>query len=328
MTQEQDIAKAILKGTTLSLIDVARLVKNILDFMPKNSGMSEIQFCAKIIECGKVNFRIKEMSFIEGFKLYILAKTHLRKDSLRDIKYLGNRLIKNSPELAERNFSNLSIADCEMWLNKAFSTPSQYNKGRAFLHAIFEFALRRQWCSKNPIKCIERKRVIEREILPLSIEQVKKILENAGKIDGCLAPAALMIFAGIRPREVRRLCWRDVDLAENTITVRSICSKTGGVRHVEIFSPLKKRLAPQKSEQKICPKNWQTKWRKIRDASGFCGSWVQDVLRHTYASYFAKRFADLPRLQLNMGHSNLALLRSRYVNLSALSSASAKSFFN
>ncbi|MBR6389053.1 MAG: hypothetical protein IKS15_02935, partial [Opitutales bacterium] len=70
------------------------------------------------------------------------------------------------------------------------------------------------------------------------------------------------------------------------------------------------------------------KWRKIRDASGFCGSWVQDVLRHTYASYFAKHFADLPRLQLNMGHSNLALLRSRYVNLSALSSASAKSFFN
>ena len=202
--------------------------------------MSEIQFCAKIIECGKANFRIKEMSFIEGFKLYILSKSHLRKDSLRDIKYLGNRLIKKSPELAARNFSNLSVGDCEMWLNKAFSTPSQYNKGRAFLHAIFEFALRRQWCSKNPIKCIERKRVIEREILPLSIEQVKKILENAGKIEGCLAPAALMIFAGIRPREVRRLCWRDVDLSENTITVRSICSKTGGVRHVEIFSPLKK----------------------------------------------------------------------------------------
>ncbi|MBO7521213.1 MAG: tyrosine-type recombinase/integrase [Opitutales bacterium] len=328
MRHEQDIAKAILKGTRLSLVDAARLVKNILDFMPKNSGMNEIQFCSKIIDCGKANFRVKEMSFIEGFKLYILAKAHLRKDSLRDIKYLGSRLIKHSSEFASRNFSTLTIADCETWLNKTFSTPSQYNKGRTFLYAIFEFAIRKEWCGKNPIKCIERKRVIEREIVPLAIEEIKKILENAGKIEGCLAPAALMIFAGIRPREVRRLCWRDVDLSENTITVRSICSKTGGVRHVEILSPLKRRLAPQQSEQKICPKNWQKKWRKIRESSGFRGAWVQDVLRHTYASYFAKKFSDLPRLQLNMGHANLSLLRSRYVNLSSLSAASAKSFFN
>ena len=327
MTHEQDIAKAILKGTGLSLVDAARLIKNILDFMPKNSELTPAQFCGKIIDCGKINYRAKEMSFIEGFKLYLSAKAHLRKDSLRDIKYLGNRLIKNSPEFASRNFSSLSIPDCELWLNKTFNTPSQFNKGRTFLHAIFEFALRRQWCSQNPIKCIERKRVIEREIVPLSIEQVKKILENAGKIEGCLAPAALLIFAGIRPREVRRLCWRDVDLSEKSITVRSICSKTGGVRHVEIFPPLKERLIPQPPEQKICPKNWQEKWRKIRDASGFQNAWVQDVLRHTYASYFAKRFSDLPRLQLNMGHSNLALIRSRYVNLSDLSAASAKSFF-
>ena len=89
----------LLKGTTLSLIDAARLVKNILDFMPKNSGVSEIQFCAKIIECGKANFRVQEMSFIEDFKLYILAKAHLRKDSLRDIRYLGNRLIKKFPRV-------------------------------------------------------------------------------------------------------------------------------------------------------------------------------------------------------------------------------------
>lgn len=96
----------LLKGTTLSLVDAARLVKNILDFMPKNSGMSEIQFCAKIIECGKANFRVQEMSFIEGFKLYILAKAHLRKDSLRDIKYLGNRLIKKFPRVCRAKLFN------------------------------------------------------------------------------------------------------------------------------------------------------------------------------------------------------------------------------
>ena len=54
----------------------------------------------------------------------------------------------------------------------------------------------------------------------------------------------------------------------------------------------------------------------------------QDVLRHTYASYFAKRFKDLPRLQLNMGHHDLSLLRSRYINMRGISNLEATSFFN
>ena len=56
--------------------------------------------------------------------------------------------------------------------------------------------------------------------------------------------------------------------------------------------------------------------------------WVQDVLRHTYASFHAKRYANLPRLQLNMGHRDLSLLRSRYINMHGISRTEAKSFFN
>ena len=58
------------------------------------------------------------------------------------------------------------------------------------------------------------------------------------------------------------------------------------------------------------------------------GRWVQDVLRHTYASFHAKNYADLPRLQLNMGHRDQSLLRSRYINMHGISRAEAKSFFN
>lgn len=61
---------------------------------------------------------------------------------------------------------------------------------------------------------------------------------------------------------------------------------------------------------------------------GFRGHWVQDVLRHTYASYHAKRYGNLARLQLCMGHGSLLLLRSRYVNMRGISLASAAGFFN
>ena len=332
MNNELLSARALLRGKNINVLDAARLICNIADFMPKKSKLTTIQFCAKIIEIGKNNFRQNEMPIANGFDIYLQTKQDLRKASFSDIKYLGKKLMKLKPEFAKRNFSQLSVADCEEWLNCTFTTPSQYNKGRAMLHALFEFALRREWCDKNPIKQILRKKVIEKEILPLKLSEIRRIIANAKKENnGIYLPAvALLVFAGIRPREVRRLTWQDIDLQENTITVRSQCSKTGGIRQVEIMPQLKRILLSYnpKPQQKICPVNWQRRWQKIRNNSGFSGRWVQDVLRHTYASFFAKRFKDLPRLQLNMGHSNQMLLCSRYINMRNISRFEAEKFFN
>lgn len=333
MDNEIISAKTLLKGTGISLLDAARLVRNILDALPNNSNTSPIQFCVKVIEVGKRNIRSKEMRFSEGFALYLQTKGDLRPDSIKDIRYLGKRLIKSNPELSKCNFSEFSVSECEKWLSHTFSTPSQFNKARTMLHGMFEFALRREWCDKNPVKLIERRRIIEKEISPLSFPQIKNILKTAKmpKHKECLPAIGLLMFAGVRPREVHRLTWKDIDLEENSITIHSLCSKTGGVRQVEICSSLKRLLAPfancQKDER-ICPKNWQKRWRDIRNDSGFKNMWVQDILRHTYASYHAKRFKDLPRLQLNMGHYDLSLLRSRYVNMRGISHTDARDFFN
>lgn len=199
------------------------------------------------------------------------------------------------------------------------------------LHGLFEFALRREWCDKNPIKRIERRKVIEREIQPLKLSETKRLIKTAQRESPVYAiVAALLVYTGIRPSEVRRLTWRNIDTEEKTITVRSQCSKIGGVRQVEIPPVLNRLLITYSRELKdgkICPTDWQRRWRKIRDNSGFSGRWVQDVLRHTYASFHAKHYADLPRLQLNMGHSDLSLLRSRYINMHGISRTQAKSFF-
>ena len=324
-------AKRILTGTDVSVLDAARIAKNILDAKPKNFALTDLQFCAKLIEVGLRHMRAKEMSLAEGFALYLKSKQHLRPDSIRDIRCIGNRLLRTNPELGKRNFSELSVAECEEWLNAAFHTNPQFNKARAMLHGLFEFALRREWCDKNPIKRIERKKVIEREILPLKLAETRRLIKTAQlESPSCGVVAALLVYTGIRPREVRRLTWRDIDTEEKTITVRSQCSKTGGVRQVEIPPVLNRFLITHKSENTshICPTDWQCRWRKIRDNSGFRGRWIQDILRHTYASFHAKRYADLPRLQLNMGHRDQSLLRSRYVNMSGISHIEARCFFN
>lgn len=352
-------AQEVLGSAAVSVVDSARYIRNILDAKPKDSKLTDAQFVLKVIEVGLRSIRVKEMALSDGFALYFKSKQHLRPDSIRDIRCIGNRLLRTKPEFGERNFSELSVSECEEWLNAAFHTDtqfkrsaneispqakdpkgetahkvsaSQFNKARTMLHGLFEFALRREWCDKNPIKRIERKKVVEKEIQPLKLTETKRLIKTAQRESPVYAiVAALLVYTGIRPREVRRLTWRDIDTEEKTITVRSQCSKTGGVRQVEIPPVLNRVLiahSRELKEEKICPTDWQRRWRKIRDNSGFRGRWVQDVLRHTYASFHAKNYADLPRLQLNMGHRDLSLLRSRYVNMHGISRTEAKSFFN
>ena len=325
-------AKKVLGKAKVSVVDCSRYIRNILDAKPSDSKLTDAQFILKVIEVGLRNVRAKEMSLTDGFALYLKSKQHLRPDSVRDIRCIGNRLLRTSPEFGKRNFSEFSASECEEWLNAAFHTNPQFNKARTMLHGLFEFALRREWCDKNPIKRIERKKVVEKEIQPLKLTETKRLIKTAQRESPVYAiVAALLVYTGIRPREVRRLTWRDIDTEEKTITVRSQCSKTGGVRQVEIPPVLNRVLiahSRELKEEKICPTDWQRRWRKIRDNSGFRGRWVQDVLRHTYASFHAKNYADLPRLQLNMGHRDLSLLRSRYVNMHGISRTEAKSFFN
>ena len=325
-------AQEVLRKAKVSVLDSARFVRNILDAKPSDSKLTDAQFILKVIEVGLRNIRTKEMSLSDGFALYLKSKQHLRPDSIRDIRCIGNRLLRTKPEFGKRNFSELSASECEEWLNAAFHTNQQFNKARTILHDLFEFAIRREWCDKNPIKRIERKKVVEKEIQPLKLSETKRLIKTAQNESPEYAiVAALLVYTGIRPREVRRLTWRDIDTEEKTITVRSQCSKTGGVRQVEIppvFNRLLITHSRELKEEKICPTDWQRRWRKIRDNSGFRGRWVQDVLRHTYASFHAKNYADLSRLQLNMGHRDQSLLRSRYVNMHGISRAEAKSFFN
>ena len=156
--------------------------------------------------------------------------------------------------------------------------------------------------------------------------EIEKSVNNSE----CLPVIGLLFFAGIQPREVRCLKWKVIDLEENSITARSQCSKTGCVRQVEILPALKHILSMHKKdgEANVCLPNWKRKWEIIREEAGFKGTRVQDVLRHTYASYFAERFTDLPRLQLNIGHRDLSLLRSRYINMRGIPNLGASSFFN
>lgn len=327
------LAKHLLEKSGVSILSVAKLVCHILDSR-YDSADSNDTYCRKVLRFAAKYYRpdICEQTLAEGFKLYLQRKTHLRETSLRDIRYLGNRLFRKNPQILQETFYHATPKLCEEWLARAFQTPSQFNKGRAMLHGLFSFAVRMQWCAENPVCRVERRKVIEREILPLKIADVCHLLNTAANLGGkdVLLPVAIMLWTGIRPAEVGRLRWSDIDLRERSITIRSICSKTGGVRHVEIPAVLSRllRVNTTYSDAPVCVRNWRFLWRKVRIAAGFKDNWIPDVLRHTFASYFLKYFANLAKLQILMGHSNATLLRARYVNMRGISKQDCKAFWS
>ena len=116
-----------------------------------------------------------------------------------------------------------------------------------------------------------------------------------------------------------RLTWEQVDLRERAIYILPRHSKTGGARRVTIHKPLMRILRAHRREdgEMICPANWLHHWRELRRAAGWdtpARRWPQDALRHTFASYHLSYFRSFAELQLEIGHRDATLLRTRYVD--------------
>jgi len=329
MQEENEIqaAQRLLNETGISILDAARLIRNALDFTG-GSKEENLQYCRDVIECGRR--RIGKMSRTITVKFameeYMKTKTDLKRDSLRDVKNLGRRIMRAVAD--DKKISQITSEECRGLLDGAFATPSQFNKGRTMLHGLFTFAVRMRWRDENPVDEIPKQNVEEKEILPLSIEEAQRLLKCAEKKHTeCAAALGIMLWAGIRPNEVARLHWEDIDLEERIILVRCRNSKTGGARHVDMCPALVHWLKrARRNGGKICPKNWTRKWQNLRQDAGFA-VWTQDVLRHTFASYNLKRFKNLPRLQTQMGHRDTSLIRTRYVNMGGITKSDAKIFF-
>jgi len=67
MSNKLLLAQTLLLDTGISCLDAARLIKNTLDFKPKKTKLSNIQFSSKVINYGIKHFHIKYMSIQEGF---------------------------------------------------------------------------------------------------------------------------------------------------------------------------------------------------------------------------------------------------------------------
>ncbi len=228
---------------------------------------------------------------------------------------------------------NITSRHCYDALTAITNTPRQFNKGRSILHSIFACGVRHGWCRSNPVAALPKHHLRETEIVPLAWEAIGQLIATAKRPEhrACMPALGIMLWAGVRPAEVERMQWEDIVWEEGVILLGARHSKTGGARcitlHPVLHSWLVKLCGNKKRTGPICPRGWMRRWRLLREASGV-RPWQQDVLRHTYASYHLRYFKNLPQLQIEMGHSSLDLLRTRYLNMRGITKENARRFWS
>lgn len=321
MTDSEIAALEVLRSTGSDVLEAALVAKDALD-----ANRGRVKRARRCIAAGAEVLRQQErtVSFAKAVEAALDARAGRRARTVWDFRYFTRRFMKRCKGLAQRRVRGISPAECARYIEMAFDTPRQRQKARLILSGVFGTAVKKGWCGANPVARVEVPRVVEKCIEVLQPQEIERLVSTARVYEGgrCLAAVGMMLYAGIRPHEVMRLSWEQVDLHGKTISIMPQHSKTGGSRLVTIHRPLARLLARGRHTGRICPPQWLRHWRRLRRQAGF-SVWVPDVLRHTFASYHLRHFRSYSELQYEAGHRDSSLLRTRYVNMRAVRDARA-----
>lgn len=332
MAAEWEECIKMLQPLNIGLLEVVKSMAKMIELRGTSYGIRGVEDCF-FSGLKKEKEDQKSLTWKEAVKELLLLREIIQKRRPRTIKQIritAERVERECEEFSRKLLSEITADDCRRMINECFSTPKQRDDARRVLSGVFTNGMKREWCKENPMSRLDTLVIKEKEILALTPNQVRELFVSSPR--DCIPALAIMTFAGIRPEETTRLSWEDVDFSEKVISVRDRSSKTGGTRHVSMCPALISWL--ESCDVKIgniIPKGWERKWGMIRKRAGWSpkeNPWSADALRHTYASYHAKKHKDFPLLQMEMGHRSAQLLRQRYTNLSGVTDASTEEFWN
>jgi len=321
----------MLGNLPVSMVDVVRLFVEAAEEggLVGKTREEVIAGFRRVVRAGAKAVKEEEMTlpFGEVVRRSLELRAGRRKSTVYDLRSYAGRMVRHK-DWAEKPLRGIGVEECREMLKEVFGhSDCALRKGRAILHSLFAFGMRQGWCARNPVDAIDAPQVVEKRIEPLTGTQIARLMEACKEPDmqDMEAAVVLMLWCGVRPAEVQRLTWAEVDAQEGVVYIPPQHSKTGGARIVPLRGAAT-RLRAKGGSGAIAPRNWAKRWHTLRTRAGL-QEWQQDALRHTFASYHLRRFCNPPQLQAEMGHRNSILLRTRYLNLNRLSAKTAGCFW-
>jgi integrase len=219
------------------------------------------------------------------------------------------RLARFRETYGSSSMADITTAEVDAWVNGLGLGPQSMRNYLTVLSSMFSYAVKQGRSPRNPVMAVERPDVVRDEPGILTPDELRRLLNQLP--DDTVPYVVLSAFAGLRPMEVRRLNWQDINFQTGLITVKSGTSKTKRRRTVPMMGNLREWLEPlaQVSGPVVPLADLTIRQKRIKPARERAGlnHWPHDCLRHSAASYWLQIEGDAARVALWLGHTQEVL---------------------
>ena len=221
-------------------------------------------------------------------------RANKREDTLRSLKTKVGFLVSRHGRM---NVGDIGVELVRETIERPGTGPVTRNGVRRALSSFYSWAKVKTYCAANPCEAIAPVEVDAEDPVILSLADVCKLMAAAASYkDGVALPyTAIALFAAVRPTELSKLTWADIDLEAKTITLGARIAKLRAKRIVELSDNLVEWLAPHALRQTpLAGANWRRDFDTVKRLAGYGGRserqpemkpWTVDVLRHTAISH-------------------------------------------
>jgi integrase len=252
----------------------------------------------------------ERMALEKAIEAFIDTKTgsNRRKIYVSALKSTLNSLKKGR---LEKTVDQISAKEIDEWIGAhawgAYAKSIQLARLRVF----FRWCQRKRWCQADPTGSIETPKHEHKTPTIWTVKEVATVLESALQMSKRLCGyVALGVFAGIRPHELHRLAWEQVDLKEARVLLDAGMSKVRQRRVVPLTAAAIAWLQACGELKGPVAGKFST-FRRIRRKLVTIAniSWPADIMRHTCASYWLAMEPDVNVVARALGNSPAILWR-------------------
>ena len=260
-------AMRLLENSGVGLLEV---VKDYVRRHPKTQGETVDDTCERYLAAMKVNGR--------------------RNLSIAEKRWKFNSLCK---DLGTRQTASLDMADIKMWAAQFPSKKAAKHTGAAkSLLAFFHGELK------------DRRKTDEKPPVTWGTTQVTDLFAKAVASKPEIVPALVVLwFAGLRPNEMLRLQWDQIDLDGLVIRLTGEQTKTRTMRNVAISDNALEWLKAYRGSGPVVASS--NRYRTLREElMKVCGIsvWPVDVPRHTFATMHYNAHQNAAATMAQLGH--------------------------
>jgi integrase len=302
-------ASDALNSTPYTLFDAARLVAHAHKKLEPYSVRIDDAINEHVAAIERRRSSVTVNQLVDEF----IANRRAKGKSEIYIRDLTTRLGRFKLCMGERIIADITSSDVDHWIQSLKVGPQTQNNFRAVLSAMSTFAVRRGYAAANVIQLVDKSSVVRDHVPTFSVEQLGRLLAVAPP--EYLPVLAIGAFAGLRPEELNKLRWEDLDFHERTIRVNASAAKTRKKRFAEISDNLLVWLQLYTGRSgPVAPPNLQ-KLRRATMMAAKIEKWPQDVLRHSFASAHYAFHRNPAQTALLLGHRDQDMLLTHYRDL-------------